>query len=69
LASGGMPWSRRTRSRWSRPGLDDRPLQDGMVEEHDLFLSVWRLGGNVNMRADSLQPRQPHVTDVRPLTT
>lgn len=29
-------------------GIDDRPLQDQMVDEHDLFIAIERLGGNVN---------------------
>jgi hypothetical protein len=29
-------------------GLEDRPLQERMVEENDLFIAIERLGGNVN---------------------
>ncbi len=31
-------------------GLDDKPLQDKMVDTHDVFVSVERLGGNINGR-------------------
>jgi D-glutamate cyclase len=29
-------------------GLEDRPMQDRMVEANDLFIAIERLGGNVN---------------------
>lgn len=29
-------------------GLEDRPMQERMVEENDLFIAIERLGGNVN---------------------